>query len=542
MGCALALTEGFPFCASGVSLASAESAVRVSHYGVSTFPYGPSSGAADQAFRLAADLGDLYVVQLDNGVPWTEAAADTRFPELVERKWYDISAHAPPGRPLYLALEPLAEDRVSLAPSSEGSSSFGQSSSSFDNPSIVKAYIVYAQRAVRFFKPTYLNLGVESGELAYRHPSEWNAYVTLIRSVMTALRPEFPTLKIGISFGLQSLMDPATAKRAQQIIDLSDYVGLSFYPYMSPFQEKFGLPALPSPPNQWRVPLDWVRTFTSKPIAICETGYNTQGVNLPKWGIEMTGTEAAQKDYLLDLARYAQHDGYLFVIYYLSVDIGAILDTLPESQRAAANMWRHNGLLDGDLTPKPALDVWKSIVATRYEPAAASVSPQTVDGAPKAEARSDPEVFFGFERNQDLCQSPLPSQVDLVDIGSGKKALQWEFSAGTKAWSWCARPVPTSAFQSTTGTRFRIRSNVAGPVFLEMKGVHGEAYFSIMNVGPNWQDVVLNWSDFAAEPNNPGSGTLDPDKIISVVLADEGKEGTSPSQTRQIWVADWIVK
>ena len=387
-----------------------ELGVRAAHFGVSTFPFGPSHAAIEQTFRIAEELSDIYVVQLDNGVPWAEAAKDARFPAAVERKWRELSAHAPSGRPVYLALAPLAEDRTSLAAASEGSSSFEQfRGATFDDPVIVKAYTLYAQRAVRYFKPAYLNLGVENGELAYRRPSEWQAYVAMIRQVMAALRQEFPTLKMGISFGLQSLMDKATAERARQIVDLSDYVGISFYPYMSPFQEKFGLRALPPPPDQWRAPLDWLRSFTDKPIAICETGYNTQDVSLPKWQIRMTGSEAAQKDYVSDLANYAKRDGYLFVVYYLPVDIGPLVETLPEGPRELVRMWRENGLLESNLNPKPARDVWKSILAAKYQPptkSLAATTPQSPKVPAPAEAASpQPDTVIGFERDEDLCQN-----------------------------------------------------------------------------------------------------------------------------------------
>jgi hypothetical protein len=518
---------------------------RVTHFGVSTFSFGPSSAAIEQTYRAAEELGDIYVVQLDNGVPWAEAAADVRFPAAVERKWLELSAHAPSGRPVYLALAPLAEDRVSLAAASEGSSSAERfRGASFDDPAIVEAYTIYAQRAVRYFKPAYLNLGVENGELAYRRPSEWSSYVGLIRHVMAALRQEFPTLKIGISFGLQSLMDKATAERARQIVDLSDYVGISFYPYMSGFQEKFGLPALPLPPDEWRVPLDWIRSFTDKPIAICETGYNTKDVSLPKWRIRLTGSEAAQKDYLSDLANYAKRDGYIFVIYYLPVDIGPIVDTLPYAARELANMWRENGLLDANLTPKPALDVWKSILAAKYEPHAKDLAATILRSseAPKDAASPGRDTVIGFERDEDLCQSPSPARVSLVAAGAGAKAMQWEFPAGTQKWTWCARPVPAGGLADSAGMRFRIRSDVDGPVFLEMKAASVDAYFTVVEAGRDWRYVTLRWSDFGAEPNNGSSGNLRPGTITDIVLADEGKVAATEDRPRRIWISDWVAK
>jgi hypothetical protein len=518
---------------------------RVTRFGVSTFPFGLSAAAAEQTFRIAADLSDVYVVQLDNGVPWSEAATDARFPAAVQNKWRELAAHAPSGRPVYLALAPLAEDRKSLAPASEGSLSPERfRGAAFDDPMVVKAYVAYALKAVGYFKPAYVNLGLEAGELAHRRPRDWDAFVALIRDTTGALRQEYPTLKIGISFGLQSLMEKATAERARQIIAFSDYVGISFYPYMSPFQEKFGLPPLPAPPDQWRAPLDWLASFTDKPIAICETGYNTKDVSMQTWGLQMKGSEAEQKDYVADLAHYAKRDGYLFAIYYFPVDIGPLIETLPKPVAELTSMWGENGLIDAELKPKPARELWKSILAAQYDPAAVKPSPPLAKPAeePRAAepAATGPIVSVGFKRDEDLCQAPSPAQVSLVATDSGAKALQWEFPAGTQKWTWCARPAPAGGFPQGAGMRLRIRSDVDGPVFVEMKAASGKGYFAMVDAGPAWRDVSLRWSDFAADKGS--GGELKPEAITNIVLADEGKASAPENGTRRIWISDWTAK
>jgi hypothetical protein len=521
---------------------------RVTRFGVSTFPFRLSPAASEQTFRIAEDLSDVYVVQLDNGVPWSEAAADASYPRAVQNKWGELAAHAPSERPVYLALAPLAEDRKSLAPASEGSLSPERfRGAAFDDPMVVKAYVAYALKAVRYFKPAYVNLGLEAGELAHRRPRDWDAFVALIRETTDALRQEFPMLKIGISFGLQSLMEKTTAERARQIIAFSDYVGISFYPYMSPFQEKFGLPPLPAPPDQWRAPLDWLRSFTDKPIAICETGYNTQDISMQTWGLQMKGSEAEQRDYVSDLARYAKRDGYLFAIYYFPVDIGPLIDTLPKPAAELTSMWKENGLMDSELQPKPAREVWKSLLAAKYEPAAVKPSPTPPSKPAEQPRAAEPAetaavTSVGFKRDEDLCQSPSPARVSLVATDSGAKAMQWEFAAGTQKWTWCARPAPAGGFPQGAGMRFRIRSDVDGPVFVEMKAASGEGYFAVVDAAPAWRDVSLRWSDFSAESNKGSGGKLQPGAITNIVLADEGKASAPEHSTRRIWISDWTAR
>ena len=90
--------------------------------------------------------------------------------------------------------------------------------------------------------------------------------------------------------------------------------------------------------------------------------------------------------------------------------------------------------------------------------------------------------------------------------------------------------------------RFRIRSDVDGPIFLEMKAATGDAYFTIVDAGRDWRDVSLRWSDFGAEPNKGSSGKLRPGTITNIVLADEGKAAATADGTRRIWISNWVAK
>jgi hypothetical protein len=201
-------------------------------------------------------------------------------------------------------------------------------------------------------------------------------------------------------------------------------------------------------------------------------------------------------------------------------------------------------LLDANLTPKPALDVWKSILAAKYEPHAKDLAATILRSseAPKDAASPGRDTVIGFERDEDLCQSPSPARVSLVAAGAGAKAMQWEFPAGTQKWTWCARPVPAGGLADSAGMRFRIRSDVDGPVFLEMKAASVDAYFTVVEAGRDWRYVTLRWSDFGAEPNNGSSGNLRPGTITDIVLADEGKVAATEDRPRRIWISDWVAK
>lgn len=510
---------------------------RQTLFGTSSFPFDRTAEAALKTQRTARELGDLYVVQLDDGVPWAEALENKPFPVATERKWRDLLANAPAGTPVYLALAPLGEDRESLAPASEGSSVPAKlRRASFDDDAMRRAYLNYSRRAVGYFNPAFLNLGVENGELAHRDPGSWPAYERLITSTMSSLRKEFPKLRQGISFGLQSLMEPETARRSKSLVEASDYLGLSFYPYMSNFHEKFGVRPLAAPPAEWREPLDWVRAYTTKPIAITETGYNTRDVQLPAEKIKLHGTPDLQSAYVRDLARYASRDRYLFVVYYLPIDIGPLLRTLPASASAAASMWRENGFFDANMKPKPALEEWRRIVSQPYA-APVSLAPAVAQTTSAASTGA-----IGFTRDQDLCQTPPPGLTRLVKTDAGADAMLWQYERRPGNWAWCSRKLQAGSFARTSGMKLRIRSEFEVVLILQFKEKNGATHFAGVSAGREWRDVELGWKDFSLDEKTGRDRAIHPENIVEFVLADEGQHAKKSGDRQNLWISQWLIK
>jgi hypothetical protein len=132
-------------------------------------------------------------------------------------------------RPLgvrYIGVAPLAEDRMSGG-SLGSSSSFEQfRGATFDDPVIIQLTSLRPEPSAISSRPT--QPGVENGELPIDDRAALKAYVAMIRQVMCT-EARVPTLKTGISFGLQSLMDKATPN-ARQIVDLLTMLGLVSIP------------------------------------------------------------------------------------------------------------------------------------------------------------------------------------------------------------------------------------------------------------------------------------------------------------------------
>lgn len=364
-------------------------------FGFTPFPYDATAAALARTQEILRDGAAIHAIHLDDGIPWAELLDAQALPKRVQREWDDQARAVPAGRPVYLALAPLAKDRTSLAPG-KGEQDFMAlpwrlKFAALDDARVKSAYLEYARRAVAQFRPAYLNLGIEAGELAARDPKRWPQFEALYRHVAGALKREYPQLKIGISFGLQGLRKPETAQRVQALVEASDYIGLSFYPHASAFGERFGDPALGAGAQAWREPLEWVRTFTRKPIAICETGYLSRPVTLPSLQLHLNGDLALQARYVRELTQYAERDDYLFVIWFLAVDYDRLYERMGGASPANEInlLWRNIGLWNGDVTPKPAWQEWQR--ALRGPAAAGTVKPARPHGTPPESAgRSGP--------------------------------------------------------------------------------------------------------------------------------------------------------
>ncbi len=501
-------------------------------FALSTFAYAFTKEASDKTFEITRNNGQMYVVQIDNGVPWAEALSGAPLPVRERRKWETFKRERPEGQPFYLSLAPLDFDRMNLAGPPEGSVMPASiRGSAFDSDIIKTAYLKYAQRAVDYFDPDFLNLGIEAGELAARRPSAWPAFTRLIEYVMVNLKREHPDLKIGISFGLQSLMDPATAQRSKSFIEKCDYLGLSFYPYMSEFHEKFGVSPLPDPPDEWRKPLEWVRNYTNKPIAICETGYNSTDATASGFGVNLTASSELQRQYVEDLGRIAMRDHHLFDIYYFPVDIDGVLAGVPDQGASGAILWRNNGLLDADLKPKPAWQAWQKILAGDIDPlpplgsGGASSAPPAAAPAPTPAA---PEVVavIGFSNDGELFQSGPESGVSMKKNAGpgGANAMKWEYSLARSQWLWAVRTIDLGAAAGATNFEFDAKSKRNSSYIIQVKESSGESFFYPIQTGRDWARLSLKLSDFQLDPSTKRNGVLDLDNVNQIVIALSGEQ------------------
>ncbi|MFO1039733.1 MAG: hypothetical protein U1E45_23065 [Geminicoccaceae bacterium] len=332
-------------------------------FGFTAFPYDLSTEAEDRVHAIIDERADIFAIHMDQCLPWAEMLADAPFPAWLEASWQEVKRRLPQGRIVYLATTPTGMDRETLAIACGASEDApvplpdAIADRPLDDPLVMEAYGRYVQRNIDLFRPRYVNIGIEMSEMALRRPERWPAFERLYLATLQRLRQRNPGVGIGIEMVLQSLLEPRVAALVRPAVEAGDFLCLSFYPYGGDAGVFWGAPPLAPPPEQWRGPLQWVRGYSSKPLAVCETGYTTREVTLADSGLRFPGDEALQAAFLGDLVRTAREDGYLFVIWFITVDYERLLDKLPGAAEWM-RIWAYTGLYASDLTPKPALGAW----------------------------------------------------------------------------------------------------------------------------------------------------------------------------------------
>ncbi len=512
-------------------------------YGFTPFPYDSTAEAFLKTRETIIPNSNLYALHYDDCVPWQAALADRPFPASIANKWRDDARGIPADHKVYVGLAPLAKDRRNLAPDC-GRMPAGLARARFDDPRIVKAFVTYARRAIETFSPSYLNIGIEAGELMTRDFRRWQDFERFFNQVYDALKKSSPNVKIGISFGLQSLLEKKHARAARALVDKSDYLGLSFYPHASRFGEKFGAPALGPHPQSWRQALQWVSQYTDKPIAIAETGFSSHDISMPGYGLHMKGSPDWQAQYVHDLLAAARERSYLFVVWFLAIDYDDLYERMPKTKENQANLiWKNIGLLDGKRRPKPAWDEWRRMngidpnshlaaLATSTAPrtGTATTAPSTGQGLTFVE--------LGFRSPDDLFQCDPNSQTSWQASAGhqGRPAMRWQYNYRQKDWKWCVRELPAGRLQDASTIQFWVKAKNPGRLFLQLEEKGGEAFFTTLDVDGNWQAVDIDLGELQPDPAKRQNGRLDKGQLSKILLADFDDSRTASDQ-QTIWLS-----
>ncbi len=353
-------------------------AVRHFRMGFTPFPHDFSLEGIVEVQRFLADNADLIAHHFEN-VPWTEALHDEPFHPKMMEDWDWNQQNVPPGGKVLLALTPIRQGAPGLAPYRGEEKGLPLPEpfdrAKFDDPIVADAYINYCRRAVEYFRPDYLCIGMEVNELFQKAPGQWDAYRKLHSRTYRALKRDYPDLPVFVSLTLHSLFEHDWRNRkdllraAKDLLKQSDRIGVSFYPF-------FGGHA-----GRIDEALAWlVRSFADvdKPFAFCEMGQTAEPLRLAMFGVTFDGSPQLQADVLASVIGFADQHPTEFLVWLVPRDYDALWDRIRGGVPEVVKVFKDCGLLDEAGQPRPAYRIWSMHLQRPWQP----VAPHRRSGRP----------------------------------------------------------------------------------------------------------------------------------------------------------------
>jgi len=338
-------------------------ATRPFHMGFTTWPFDFTDQAQAETDADAVVNGDLVLFHLDNGVPWPEAAAGTALHPHVEATLERMQTVSTQFDRVYVSTTAQAQDRATLAKYWAADEHLPLpepwASRDFDDPAVIDTYLAWCARLIERFDPDYFAYGIEvNGALTLDDP-RYPAYRAHAAEVHASLKAEYPDLPIFLT--LQTGSFEATWDEQQlvnrELVEFSDYVGISTYPYLAPGR------LVPDEADPDTIPEDWFSELRNlapdKPFAITETGYIAE--DLESSFVGMRGREAWQARYVDRLLSELHALDAEFVVWFVIRDFDAGWQRLVDlgAENEAFLIWRDTGLLRPNGTARPGMRVWR---------------------------------------------------------------------------------------------------------------------------------------------------------------------------------------
>jgi hypothetical protein len=332
----------------GPHATAGEPVSRPFRMGFTGFIYDLTPEAVASSRDFVRENGDILAHHIE-GVPWMQALNGQPFPKALLDEWEGKKLAAPPKGKIYLAISPgrgelkVADKAGPLPTALKGRG--------YDDPLVMKAYLAYCRRAIEFFKPDYLAIGIEVNEIHNLGSRAWDSYVALHRHVYAELKKEHRDLPLFASWTLHNMFKQRgqMLEQFKKLMPYNDLVAISYYPFFMPDPDRLAA-------------LDWVfEQFDvfQKPYAVVETNDAAERLPLPQAKVVIEGTPDKQAAYYRRLLTLAQRREFVFVVSFVHQDYDALWEKIKATAPELFMAWRDCGLLDETGKARPACQVWK---------------------------------------------------------------------------------------------------------------------------------------------------------------------------------------
>lgn len=336
-----------------------ENAAYAGDIGFTPWPYDLTEQAVNETYSFINENASMISHHFDGGVPWVEALEKEELPDHLQSEWAKRRANTDAHLKIFLSLTPLNFDRDALAPYWGDSSENlplpkNWASKALDDMDVIDAYAYYALKAVEYFKPDYLAIGIEANIMITKNHKKWDAYLALNQAVYEIIKNKYPALPVFSTIQYEhyrGIEDAAKENHHLQnaavkaLMKHSDILGLSTYQYGFLHPNKID-----------DAYFDAALKF-NKPIAIAEAGAMSKTTMV--MGMPLLSSKKNQLQFWEMIFDHAQKHRFKFVINWVPIDFDPMLPKLPKNMREIAKAWVHTGMLTHKKIEKPAFKLWK---------------------------------------------------------------------------------------------------------------------------------------------------------------------------------------
>ncbi len=331
--------------------------------GTTPWPADLTVAEVDKTYDFINNNCDIVAHHFDEGIPFEEAYTNTTMPSsLINNINFRLQKTAS-NKKVYLSVASLSIHRVSKASYYNNVETPSNVKSywenlSFDDPKIVTAYVNYIDWLINKFNPIYVNYGVESNGMHW-NSSEFIKYKTFLSQVYQRLKLNNPTIPIFISFIVDE--SPQGFNYASQLVDYTDFIGLSTYPYLGVSSSGNGNT------NPADFPADYFEKYinlsVTKPLAFAETGYIAEDLIIPGLNINKQGNTGWQKDYLEKVLSICKIKKAKLFIWFCPKDYNALIfnyqnQGYTQDTIDLLSLWKDIGLINENGIQRPAYNSW----------------------------------------------------------------------------------------------------------------------------------------------------------------------------------------
>lgn len=326
--------------------------------GFSPWPYAMTADAVAETNRFVTSHGDILSEQLDDSIPWEQAARGEPYPDAYVQQMRERRDRLGAGQQRLLYMTPFNMERNGLlahyqAPGTAPNT--GWTRRRFHEPTVIQAYTHHVVWMIRFFQPDYLITAIESNEYLKNAPDQWPHYVTFSERVRKRVKQLFPRLPLSESISLHNLLDPNIPgnperwPRIQAFVKPFDFVAVSYYPLLLGHKRADEIERV----------LVKLRSLTNKPLAFAETGQPAETLELPAHQLVFPLTPADQSAAMQTLFDFANREQCLFLIWWCHRDYDALWETFPADVKDLGRIWRDLGVLDETGARRDGYHLWE---------------------------------------------------------------------------------------------------------------------------------------------------------------------------------------